>query len=136
MTDINKKLKFSSLGALLFLATSLPSLYAYTNKYTHNEGNCPTYTTKLLHVVVFFVLNLLAMRYMGDLEWDLSAKYALYGSLVFFLLSSTEMYKLTNNLISTSNEVGCPNMTGLLVHTVVYGVVLLGLMSLPKDKTQ
>ena len=132
MTDLNKKLEFSGLGALVFLVTSLPMLYSYTNRYWEVDGNCPMYKTKLFHTFVFFVLNLIVMHFFSSLDYGLKVKYSIYGALVFFLLSSTEMYNLTNNFVSTS-DAGCPNTTGIVLHAVVYGAVLVGLMSLPKD---
>jgi hypothetical protein len=132
MSDLNKKLEFSALGAVVFAVTSLPMLYSYTNKYANAEGDCPMYKTKLFHTFVFFLLNLAVMYYFSKLETGLKVKYSIYGALVFFFLSSTEMYNFTDNFVNTSRS-GCPTLTGIVVHAVVYGAVLVGLMSLPKD---
>ena len=55
------------------------------------------------------------------------------GGLVFAALSSHTAYKLTGKVASPgtlSNSQGCPTMTGLLVHTIVFIVIIRYLMSL------
>ena len=130
MTELRKKLECSGIGALVFLVASLPMLYTYTRL----DYGCTTYSTKLIHMLVFFVLNLVAMHFFSNnMSLGLKVKYSIYGALVFFLLSSTEMYKLTNMTGLNTSTDGCPNMMGIVLHAVVYGAVLIGLMSLPKD---
>lgn len=132
---IDKNLRCAGLGAALFLVTSLPQLYSQTHRYavsTTGLSNCPNHKSKLLHMLLFFVLNLAVIRYFNDMSWEASIKYAIYGSLLFFFLSSTEMYMLTDTAVDTSTA-GCPSMTGVVVHAVVYGAALYGLMYLGKD---
>jgi hypothetical protein len=62
------------------------------------------------------------------------AKYSFYGSLTYFFLSSTEMYMLTNSVIGGTADDGCPTVKGIVIHAVVYMLLLVGLMSLPKDQ--
>ena len=135
MSDLNKKLYFSGLSALIFLAVSMPQVYSRTNALVDSNGSCPTYKSKLLHLLVFFALSLIVMQFAGKSSKPLAtmAKYAFYGSLVYFLLSSTELYMLTNSVVGGLADDGCPTMKGIVVHTVVYMAVLVGLMSLPKE---
>jgi len=145
----NKKLFWSSVAAAVFIAVSLPQVYYYTDKLTGSQLNqfntitdsCPTPEGKFLHAIVFFALNYfimkLAQKYKAtgaQLTDGLMAKYAFYSALIFFLLSSTDSYKLTGKLFGgLSNDAGCPNVKGVLVHGVVYLVVLLLVMYFPKD---
>jgi hypothetical protein len=72
----------------------------------------------------------------GYLPLGLKAKYSFYSALVFFLLACPETYKVTQmvfgSIFTTSNG-GCPTPMGLLLHTVVFFFVLLGLMLFPRD---
>ena len=73
----------------------------------------------------------------GYLPLGLKAKYSFYSALVFFLLACPETYKVTQtvfgSLFTVSNG-GCPTPAGLILHTVVFFIVLLGLMMFPRDK--
>ena len=66
----------------------------------------------------------------------LKAKYAFYSALVFFLVANPETYKLTQMIfgrffmISTG---GCATPAGLFLHSIVFFIVLLGLMLFPQD---
>jgi hypothetical protein len=91
-------------------------------------------------MIVFLAINFIIMKLTNPYKKishqksdGLIAKYSFYGSLIFFLLSSPELYKLTNSIIgSTSDFNGCPSETGLYVHTVAYILILLGVMYFPK----
>lgn len=61
-------------------------------------------------------------------------QYAGLLALTFFVLSSPQVYKLTNSVTSsfgmpTSNSAGCPNGTGLVVHGLVVGAILYALLA-------
>jgi hypothetical protein len=66
----------------------------------------------------------------------LKAKYSFYSALVFFLVANPETYKVTQtvfgSLFTVSNG-GCPTPIGLMLHTVVFFIILLGLMLFPRD---
>ena len=61
-------------------------------------------------------------------------KYSILGGLVFFILSSPIMYKivnvLLNNILQIINKHGCPNMYGLLIHSIVYTLLIIAMMNL------
>ena len=146
-TDLKKKLLHASLGACLFVLVSLPQVYSGTN--THfmptTFDNCPTPAGKFLHSALFFVLNFLVMKYMAtnnylnmaNLSDGLLAKYAFIGTLLFFLVSSSDTYMLTHNVYSgLSTPFGCPNLSGVLVHGLVFLVILVLVMYFPKDNSQ
>jgi hypothetical protein len=135
--DFNQKLYHAAISSCVFLVASLPYGYGKTNGFLSASGDCPTYKSKLLHTLGFFALSLLVMKFIGkaDKPLELMVKYATYSSLLFFLLSSTEAFKLTGSLVDgLADESGCPTLTGVAVHTLVYGGVLMLLMSLPKDE--
>jgi hypothetical protein len=53
--------------------------------------------------------------------------------IAFFLVSLPFTYKLTNGLLGgivgkLADESGCPTMLGLLVHSLVFGLIVWGLM--------
>lgn len=141
--DFNQKLYHAAISSCVFLVASLPYGYGKTNGLISAEGDCPTYKSKLLHTLGFFALSLLVMKFMGKCKgnsmeekpFELMVKYATYASLLFFLLSSTEAFKLTGSLVDgLADPSGCPTLTGVVVHTVLYGGALLGLMCLPTSE--
>lgn len=72
----------------------------------------------------------------GYLPLGLKAKYSFYSALVFFLVANPETYKLSQMLFGalfTTSTGGCPTPVGLFVHSVLFFVILLGLMLFPKD---
>ena len=132
MSDSHKKLHCAAICAGLFLLVSLPTVYSYTSRFIDVESSCHVYKTKLFHTLVFFLLNMLVMHYYSSLELMLKVRYSIYGALVFFLLSSNEMYNATSSVVKTAVD-RCPTTTGLVLHSLAYGGALYGLMSLPRD---
>ena len=52
---------------------------------------------------------------------------------LFFLISNPFTYRLTNSLLSgligrLSDPSGCPTSKGIVVHSVVFGLIVYGLM--------
>ncbi len=73
----------------------------------------------------------------SGLSLGLKAKYSFYSALVFFLVANPETYKITQMLFGTmftTSNGGCPTPLGLLLHTIVFFIVLLGLMLFPRDQ--
>jgi hypothetical protein len=73
----------------------------------------------------------------SGLSLGLKAKYSLYSALVFFLIANPETYKMTQSLFGflfTTSSGGCPTPFGLLLHTLLFFLVLLGLMLFPRDE--
>jgi hypothetical protein len=60
---------------------------------------------------------------------------ALISALVFFLIASPETYQLTRQVFGTwvSGPTGCASMLGLVLHSVVFFLVTLGLMYTSRD---
>lgn len=61
------------------------------------------------------------------------AKYSLYSALVFLLIASPFMYRATSSVLGgwIASKQGLPTVAGLLLHTVVFALILFGLMYLP-----
>jgi hypothetical protein len=65
----------------------------------------------------------------------LKAKYSFISALVFFIVANPETYKFTQLLLGSFFEVahpmGAATPAGLLLHTVVFFLAMLGLMMIP-----
>lgn len=144
----NRKLYYSALSALLFIAVSLPYTYSLTSQATEattgvstTSGICPTTSGVFLHTFVFFALSYLMMWWQNGnkrLTNGLMLKYSFYSALIYFLLSSTDAYKLTGNfaeyIVEESHFMGCPTTQGVIVHGLVFLVVILLVMYFPADR--
>jgi hypothetical protein len=63
--------------------------------------------------------------------------YSIQAALVFLVISSPFVYKLTDSLFGNIFDIsvnGCPTIAGLLLHTVVYGIVVYVMMLVQKPK--
>ena len=69
-----------------------------------------------------------------SLSLGLKVKYSLYSALIFFLIANPLTYKVVNSVIPGVAVNGCPTPLGLLLHTFVFFLALVGIMLLPKDK--
>ena len=131
--DFNQKLYHATISACVFFIASLPSIYGKTNDYLTKTNkstlvstitNCPTYKSKLIHMLGFFALSLLVMKFVGHPHkpLELMVKYATYTSLLYFLMSSSEAFKLSGSMVDgLADPSGCPTLTGVVVHTLLYG---------------
>jgi hypothetical protein len=67
----------------------------------------------------------------------LKAKYALYTTLVFFLVANPETYKLMQKtlgrFVTIASEGGCPTPLGFFAHTGLFFLLLWTLMLFPRD---
>jgi hypothetical protein len=65
----------------------------------------------------------------------LKAKYSFISALVFYIVANPETYKLTQWLLGSFVEIahpmGAATPYGLVLHTVVFFLVMWGLMMLP-----
>lgn len=121
----NKTLQQASLGAAAFFAVSLPDFYARSNKFLAVEGNCPSWKSRLLHTIAFFVVTYLIIMHVEKPEDKSNVmKRCMASTLLFFVLSSPEVYRLTDSLgfLDTADDNACPTMTGILAHSVAFMV--------------
>lgn len=129
-TDYKIIFQNAGITSCIFLLTSLPQMYIKTNELLDEQGNCPTYKSKLLHTLIFCVLVALAIKYLAQSDKSLGElfEYSFKASLLYFFISSTEMYTLTNVIANESvviAEDGCPTLYGVLIHTVLFGLLLV-----------
>ena len=139
----NKKITYSALSAVVFMAVSLPQTYQKTDNLlnfstTQGSTNCPSPAGKFFHTGVFFVILYFLMKFLNksNLSDGLIAKYSFYSTLIFFLLTSSDAYALTSSVNSFGDLVdvgGCPTQKGVIVHGIVYLVLLTLVMYFPKD---
>lgn len=137
-SDLSQKLMHAGVNGAVFLAASLPQLYSATNQFVSENGSCPTYKTRLLHTVIFFALLMLAMKYVNKSADSaaLLAKHAFHASMLFFVLSSPEAYRFTNALYPGLADLsGCPTMTGLVVHALLFTGAVYLIKHFPADLT-
>lgn len=67
---------------------------------------------------------------------ETKAKYSFYSALVFFLLANPETYRVSQMVFGwlfTISVGGCPTPTGVVVHSVLFFLIFLGLMLFPRD---
>lgn len=62
-------------------------------------------------------------------------RYTLYTTAVLLLLFNPWTYLFMNNLLSSftgpiANRVGCPTMTGFLIHAVVFTIIVRYMMDM------
>lgn len=124
-----KSLRHAGISAILFLLVSLPQVYTESNKFLVEQGPCPNYKSKLMHFVVFLALAILVIKYVMKIGKSFSdvIGYALYAGLLYYFISSPEMYQLTNSIVGGSVQLvegSCPTIAGILVHTAVYALSL------------
>ncbi len=70
---------------------------------------------------------------MATLSTQISA--ILQSILVFLIVSAPMTYKITNGLLGgivgkLADSSGCPTTVGLIVHSIVFGLIVYGLMQL------
>jgi hypothetical protein len=70
------------------------------------------------------------------LSFGLKVKYSLYSALLFFLVANPVTFRVVNSVFPGVSVGGCPTAIGMVLHTFVFFVALVGLMMLPKDKVE
>jgi hypothetical protein len=126
---------------ILFLLVSSPFAYSLTNSIAKGAGfvmadsqGCPNLAGMILHTILFILLLRLMLNkdhandclrpYTSRDKWTVS----IIGGLLFILVSSPFLYELVNSLTTSLNiditmVKGCPNIKGLVLHTVIFVVV-------------
>ena len=67
------------------------------------------------------------------LSTDLKLRATIRSMIIFIIVSLPISYKTTNRLFGgiigdLSNKEGCPTLLGLINHTIVFGIIIYGLM--------
>lgn len=59
-------------------------------------------------------------------------KNSLIATFLFYVISHPNTYSFVNSIISgVPNPAGCPTQLGLILHSIVYFLALIGVMYLP-----
>jgi hypothetical protein len=137
MTTLSAKISISFGSAVLFTLINLPQTYKLTNKILpfdlyNLSTNCPTHLGLLVHATVFFVLTYLSMGN-SYINPGVKLKHTLYGTLIFFLLSSPAMFSLVGSVLGTqyASVSGCPTLIGVAFNAFLYCFFLIAVMYLP-----
>lgn len=122
-------LRQAGIASAGFLVMSLPQVYGRTNGFVSEQGDCPTFKTRLLHFVAYLVLVTLALKYFVKVDRSTQdiTEYALYAALLFFFVSSPEMYQFTDSLFGETLKLSngaCPTFNGVLVHSAFFAVCM------------
>lgn len=134
MTTLTDKVRISAESTLLFTLINLPYTYELTNQwlpFSTYENGCPTMNGILIHTLVFALISFISM---GNplIETGIKLKHTIYGTLLYFLISSPILYNLTSSIFGNAPG-GCPTFTSVLLHSALYFAGLLGLMYLPEQ---
>lgn len=137
MASFEKKLVISAGSAGLFALVNLPQIYKLTSKLTslnlyNFASGCPTSLGLIIHAFVFFIISYFSMG--GIAQTGIKVKHSLYGTLIFFFLSSPAMFKFVASILGSgiANTNGCPTLFGILAHAFVYCAALVAVMYLPE----
>jgi hypothetical protein len=135
MTTLEQKVNISLGSAMLFALLNLPVTYKLTDsffpyKLYNKSSGCPTHMGLLVHTVVFFVITYLTM---GDAEKSDKIRNSLYGTLIFFFISSPMMYSVVASIFGSklASQMGCQTFSGVFLHAAVYFLALVAVMYLP-----
>lgn len=118
--NVIEPLRKTGIATAVFLLMSLLPQY-----YDKANGNCPSFKTRIMQFVAYIVVIILAIKYLAkvDKSYQELAGYALYAGLLFFFLSSSDMYRLTDSLFGEYINIAnfeCPTFSGILIHAVVF----------------
>ena len=137
MSTLQQKVSISAGSALLFFLLNLPATYRLTNyilpcNTVNPLTGCPTTTGLIIHASIFFVITFLSMT-SASFNAGIKFKNSLYATVIFLLIASPFMYSLTGSIFgeSIATSKGCPTLLGVLIHSIVYGASLVGIMYLP-----
>ena len=134
MATLEKKLSISIGSAILFLIVNLKETHKLTSKLTNLnlynfDTNCRTNLGILIHLLLFFGITYLSMSN-PNISTGVKLKHSIYGTLIFYLISSPTFYSITNKILNKEND--CINNTNVAVHSVIYCIALIGVMYLPE----
>lgn len=131
--------------ALAFLILSSPYAYNLTNSLTQMLGltiadssGCPNLQGLAGHALIFTLVvrgliqameNKCERQYASKDKWIVS----FIAGILFMIVGSPYLYEAVDSITSelgysTIKWTGCPNVSGLLIHSLVYGLAARALM--------
>jgi hypothetical protein len=137
MSNLIQKTQISLSSAVLLLLVNMPKTFAITNSLSGNVlidqvTGCPNFTGIIIHTFVFFALTFLSMDG-ANVNTLTKLKHTIYGTLIYFFITNPVVYKLIARIFGdwVADTNGCPTFMGLLLHSLVYMLSLIGVMFLP-----
>lgn len=129
---LDKKLLVSLKAAAFFVLLNLPVVYQTTSRLFGKTWDpatgCATPFGVVLHAGVFYLLTYFSMRGSSVSKQD-KMKHSLTGALIFAVLGSAPVYRLTSRLVpSIASPAGCPSLFGVVAHGLVFAGILVALM--------
>lgn len=142
MTTVFDKFIHTLIGTAILLLVANKGSYMLTEKLFSNHGyiainGCPTATGHLVHAVIFFILvfsiMLIFNLFRNVNKNTVMIKSALICTLLFFIITNTEIYKITGSLTGglTADQNGCATIWGLLLHTMLFFLIAFAIMFIP-----
>jgi hypothetical protein len=122
MSSFSAKVNISTMVGLIFVITSI-----LLNKKCFNIENHFSQT-------LLFALIALLAHTSNTVNISIKLKHTLYSTLLFYLISNSELYQITNKILYNSilDTDNCPTSTGIIIHGVLYIIALVIMMYLPK----
>lgn len=143
--NVDQKLLYPVVASSLFTAVSLPSVYHYTNGFfgTGRYDTCPSPLTRLIHTGVYMLLQFLLLK-VFELKRPVEERtpdnklfvWSIKGALLFSFISDPTLYELTSGVVKSlinveiADDLGCPSLLGVGVHTIVFFFALYAIMML------
>ena len=137
MASLNTKIIISLKSSILFLIINLPQTYQVMNNlfgeiFYNKQSKCPTNWGLIIHTLIFFTITYIGMSSI-NISNGIKLKHSLYGTLIFYLISSPALFSVMSSILGNwvSTSSGCPTLLGLLLHSIVFCMALVGVMYLP-----
>ena len=139
MSFVNK-LIYASIGTAAFFLLSHPTTYEILNTFLPTKikvDPCPSPNTRIIQVIIFAILmfSILVLLNMFAIHNKKSiwyfAKQALFATLIFYILSSTEMHTLMADITKRKDSLlkdGCPTISAKFFHSILYFIAAFGSM--------
>lgn len=131
MLPLYDKIQISFTSAILFYVLNHPKTFELTSGITklqlfNNQTKCRSNLGIIIHILIFFIITFLTM---GDPRKNtgIKLKNTIYGSLIYFFISSPILYSLTSKLIGTK----CLDHKAIIIHSLMYFLALFLVMYLP-----
>ena len=139
MATFEKKVLISIGSSVLFFVINYPDTYKFTTKITKLNlfdfnTQCPTLLGNMIHTIAFFILTFVSMQNPA-INVGIKLKHTIYGSLISFFISNPVTYSFISSILGKqfANNNGCPTLAGIILHTIIYCICLIGVMYLPEQ---
>ena len=133
MATLNTKIGISVTSAILFILVNSPLRQTKLGDQFYNKNTkCPTHLGIITRALIFFAISFFTMGSSKERN-GIKIKHSLYGTLIFYLVSSPALYSVVASIVgkSIATPDGCPTNLGIFVHSTIYCMILVAVMYLP-----